>query len=56
MYSSWSRKSFRVFKVACSIWSQEKRSEERRAYSRIFVDNFGNKDLFQNNILKIESS
>ena len=55
MYSSWRRKSFRVFKVACSIMKSRKAFWRTRAYFRTFIDNIGNKDLFQNNILKIES-
>ena len=52
MYSSWRRKSFRVFKVACSIMKSRKAFWGTRAYSRIFIDNIGNKDLLQKNISK----
>ena len=52
MYGSWRRKGFRVSKVACSIKKSRKAFWRTRAYSRIFIDNIGNKDLFRRNVLK----
>ena len=57
MCSSWNRKSFRVFRAACSIVESIKAFWKTRAYSRIFIDNIGNQGFSPEIIYyKIKSS